>query len=71
MAQPLKYLKVRALRGVCIGVEENLVGPVRDDKGAITKPGETADVIEVDAKFLVAIGACELVDGEPQRKKAA
>lgn len=44
---------VRALRGVCVGVNRHLV------------PGETADVSAADVPFLTSIGAVELVPDEP------
>jgi hypothetical protein len=46
--------KVKAKRGVCIGVENNLA------------VGETADSVgPATAQFLVSIGAVELVQDEP------
>jgi hypothetical protein len=45
--------KVKAKRGVCIGVEKNLA------------VGETAEVDQASAQFLVSIGAVELVQDEP------
>lgn len=44
---------VRALRGVCIGVDRHL------------KPDETAEISAADVPFLTSIGAVELVPDEP------
>lgn len=49
-------MKVRALRGVCIGVERHL------------KPGDTADLDAAQVQFLVSIGAVEAVKEEPEVK---
>lgn len=46
-------MKVRALRGVCIGVERHL------------KPGDTADLEPALVNFLVSIRAVEQVKDEP------
>lgn len=46
-------MKVRALRGVCIGPERHLV------------LGETADLAPSDVQFLVSIGAVEKVVEPP------
>lgn len=46
-------MKVRALRGVCIGVDRNL------------KPGDTADLEAAQVEFLANIGAVELAPDEP------
>jgi hypothetical protein len=45
--------RVRALRGICVGVERHLV------------PGEVADVDGQQVPFLASIGAVELVIDEP------
>jgi hypothetical protein len=46
-------MKVRALRGVCIGVERHL------------KPGESTDVDAAVATFLTGIGAVERMPDDP------
>jgi len=46
-------MKVRALRGVCIGVDRHLV------------PGDTADLEPATVTFLVYIKAVEVVKDEP------
>jgi len=46
-------MKVKALRGVCIGVNRHL------------KPGDTEDVDAATSTFLLGIGAVELV-AEPK-----
>jgi hypothetical protein len=46
-------MKVRALRGVCIGVERHLVA------------GDTADLPPAEVPFLVSIKAVEVVKDEP------
>lgn len=46
-------MKVRALRGVCIGVDKHLV------------PGDTADLPAAEVQFLASIGAVEQVPDEP------
>jgi hypothetical protein len=46
-------MKVRAVRGVCIGVERHL------------KPGDTADLNPAEVTFLVSIGAVAPVLDEP------
>jgi hypothetical protein len=48
-------MKIKALRGVCIGIERHL------------KPGEEADLPPQEVQFLVSIGAVELVKDEPAR----
>ena len=45
--------RVRALRGVCIGVDRHLV------------PGDVADVESSQLSFLVSIGAVELAPDAP------
>lgn len=45
--------RVRALRGVCIGVDRHLV------------PGDVADVDATQVSFLVSIGAVEIATDEP------
>lgn len=53
-------MKVRALRGVCIGVGRHL------------KPSETADLDTAMVTFLTGIGAVEVVpDAPPETEKAA
>lgn len=49
-------MKVRALRGVCIGVDRHL------------KPGDIADVDAGTLTFLVGIRAVEVVPDEPKPK---
>jgi hypothetical protein len=46
-------MKVRALRGVCIGVGKHLA------------PGETADLDAATVQFLVSVGAVEKVEPSP------
>lgn len=46
-------MKVRALRGVCIGVERHLAA------------GDTADLEAAQVQFLAGIGAVERVPDEP------
>lgn len=46
-------MKVRALRGVCVGIERHLVA------------GDVADVDDASVTFLVSIKAVELVKDEP------
>lgn len=46
-------MKVRALRGVCIGVERHL------------RAGDTAELDPAQSRYLQAIGAVELVPDEP------
>lgn len=47
-------MKVRALRGVCVGVEQHL------------KAGDTHEIPEASlVKFLTGIGAVEIVKDEP------
>ena len=46
-------MQVRALRGVCVGIDRNLM------------PGDTADLDASTVQFLTAIGAVELVIDEP------
>jgi hypothetical protein len=51
-------MQVRALRGVCIGVDRHL------------KPGETAEVDAPLANFLASIGAAErVVDAPPAQSE--
>lgn len=79
-------VKVRALRGVCIGVKKYLRGPVieRDDKEQPKLDDNGQPIVKVvgevgelsnqnrDVDFLVSIGAVERVDDErPARRKAA
>jgi hypothetical protein len=47
-------MQVRALRGVCIGVERHL------------KPGDTADLPAAEVQFLTGIRAVELVPDAPK-----
>lgn len=49
-------MKVKALRGVCIGVDRHLVA------------GDTADLEPALVTFLVGIGAVKQVDDEPETK---
>jgi hypothetical protein len=51
-------MKVRAIRGVCIGVDRNL------------KPGDTADLEAATVSFLVSIGAVERIENEPAQPVA-
>ena len=46
-------MKIRALRGVCVGVERHL------------KAGDSADLDTAMVTFLVGIGAVEVVKDEP------
>jgi hypothetical protein len=46
-------MKVRALRGVCVGVDRHL------------RAGDTADVDDASVQFLASIGAVEIVKDEP------
>lgn len=46
-------MKVRALRGVCIGVDQHLVA------------GGTADLDAAQVQFLASIGAVERIPDEP------
>ena len=46
-------MKVRALRGVCVGVDRHL------------KAGDTDDIDAGSVSFLTSIGAVELVKDEP------
>jgi hypothetical protein len=48
-------MKVRALRGVCVGVDQHL------------KPGDTVDLDAASVSFLKSIGAVELVPDEPTK----
>jgi hypothetical protein len=48
-------MKVRALRGVCVGVDRHLVA------------GDTADLDPAQVAFLVGIGAVEVVPDEPAK----
>jgi hypothetical protein len=49
-------MRVRALRGVCIGVDRHL------------KPGDTEDLDAALVTYLVGIGAVEPVKDEPKTK---
>lgn len=49
-------MKIRACRGVCIGVDRHL------------KPGDLADLDAAQVTFLVGIGAVERVPDEPVDK---
>lgn len=49
-------MKVKALRGVCIGVDRHL------------KAGDTADLEPAMVQFLSSIGAVEAVKDEPEIK---
>lgn len=49
-------MKVRALRGVCIGVDRHL------------KAGDTTDLDAAQVQFLVSIGAVEAVKDVPEVK---
>lgn len=49
-------MKIRARRGVCIGVDRHL------------KPGDLADLDAAQVTFLVGIGAVEVVPVEPEPK---
>lgn len=51
-------MKVRALRGVCIGVGRHLV------------PGDTVDLPAAEVPFLAGIGAVEQVPDDPAPKAA-
>lgn len=51
-------MKVRALRGVCIGVDQHLVA------------GGTADLEAAQVQFLVSIGAVERIPDAPAGKPA-
>jgi hypothetical protein len=51
-------MKVRALRGVCIGVDRHL------------KAGDTADLEHATTQFLKNIGAVEVVIDEPPAEPA-
>jgi hypothetical protein len=51
-------MKVKALRGVCIGVNRNLIS------------GETADLDPATVQFLINIGAVALVAEEPPAPEA-
>ena len=46
-------MRVRALRGVCIGVDRHLA------------PGDTTDLEAAQVKFLASIGAVEEIPDEP------
>lgn len=48
-------MKVKALRGVCVGIERHLVA------------GETAELDDALSTFLIGIKAVELVKNEPPR----
>lgn len=50
-------MQVRALRGVCIGVERHL------------KPGDTVDLPAAEVQFLVGIGAVECLPDAPPAPK--
>jgi hypothetical protein len=52
-------MKIRACRGVCIGVDRHL------------KPGDLADLDAAQVTFLVGIGAVERVPDEPEPKPVA
>lgn len=52
-------MRVRALRGVCIGVDRHL------------KPGDTEDLDAGQVTFLVGIGAVEVVPEPPQQLSIA
>jgi hypothetical protein len=52
-------MQVRALRGVCVGVGQNMKGPVKDESGKIVTPGEIRGLDDDTAKYLKAIGAVE------------
>jgi hypothetical protein len=52
-------MQVRALRGVCVGVGQNMRGPVKDEGGKITTPGEVRELDKETAAYLKAIGAVE------------
>jgi len=47
-------MKVRALRGVCIGVDRHL------------KPGDTVDLPAAEVPFLASIGAVEVIPDAPK-----
>jgi hypothetical protein len=51
-------MKVRALRGVCIGVDRHL------------KAGDTADLEPATTQFLKNIGAVEVVPDEPPESES-
>jgi hypothetical protein len=51
-------VKVRALRGVCVGVEQHLVA------------GASADLDPAQIPFLVSIGAVEVIPDEPLADKS-
>ncbi len=48
-------MKIRALRGVCVGVARHL------------KPGDTADLDAATVTFLTSIRAVEIVPDEPAK----
>lgn len=50
-------MKVKARRGVCIGVDRHL------------KAGDSADLDAAQVQFLVSIGAVEVVPDEPVERK--
>jgi hypothetical protein len=52
-------MQVRALRSVCVGVGQNMKGPVRDVDGKIVTPGEVRGLDDETAKYLKAIAAVE------------
>jgi hypothetical protein len=64
-------MQVRALRGVCVGVGQNMRGPVKDEGGKIVTPGETRDLDEETARYLKAIRAVEDAHGERSGQESA
>jgi hypothetical protein len=52
-------MKVKALRGVCVGVDRHL------------KPGDVDDLEPATVTFLVSIGAVERVKDEPVKSAPA
>jgi hypothetical protein len=61
-------MQVRALRGVCVGIGQNMRGPVRDGDGKIVTPGEVRELDKDTGSYLKAIGAVEDAPAESAGK---